>query len=638
MGKRYYVKNDSRNTIETEEVFLDAEALRSLEEKGKLERKISSKRITILYIIILTGFIFLLLRTGQLQIAKGEYYEKLAIGNVIREYPVYAPRGVIYDRNETPLVYNIADFNLVLDIRSFLGNPKGKRARILEEISSVIKKSKDEIIAELENRKLKSNTLVLEDDLSKEQVLIIESHIKNWNGIYLKKEIKRDYQFSPYFSHILGYVSKISEEDLDKNRDYRSGDYIGRTGLELFYDKWLRGKEGKEIMEVNSFGETVKKLKSEPSKPGNSLILNIDKDLQIKLYRSLKKYADRAEGRGVGIVLNPLNGAVMALVSLPSFDNNIFSGKISKDEYNKLVSDINKPFLNRAISGEYPPGSTIKPLIASAGLQEKIVSSSTIVDCKGGISIKDKYAPKKIWYFADWKVHGITDIIKAIAVSCNVYFYHLSGGYGKIKGLGIEKIKKYLQLFGLGSKTNIDLPNEHSGLVPDRKWKERVKGEKWYIGDTYHIGIGQGDIRVTPIQIAAATSVIANKGTLYKPQIVDKITDENGNLIMNISPEIIRRDFIDKKYLNIVRKGMREAVVYGSCRLLSDLPVEAAGKTGTAQFCKDKTHAWFTGFAPFDNPEMVITVLVEGGGEGHKMAVPVAKEVLQWYFKDRFSH
>jgi len=636
MGKKYYIKNNS-HSLEAEEVFLDAKALESLEEKGKLEKKISRKKFSILYIIMLLGFVFLLLRVGQLQIVKGEYYKKLAIGNIIREYPICAPRGIIYDRNKTPLVYNVVDFSLVLDKDSFLSNPKEKREEILEQLSSIIKKPKDEIIATLENEKLESNILVLKDNLKKEQVLIIQFYIKDWNGIYLKKKIKRDYQFSPYFSHILGYVSKVSKKDLEDNPSYNPEDYIGRTGLELFYDKWLRGKYGKEIMEVNSVGKIVKKLKHEEPIPGNSLILNIDKDLQIKLYDSLKKYADKAEKKGVGIVLNPSNGAILSLVSLPSFDNNIFSGKISKEEYNKLVSNINKPFLNRAISGEYPPGSTIKPLIASAGLQEKIVSLSTTVNCKGGISVKDKYVPKKIWYFADWRAHGITDIIKAIAVSCNVYFYHLSGGYGKIKGLGIEKIKKYLQLFGLGKKTNIDLPNEHSGLIPDKKWKEKTKGEKWYIGDTYHIGIGQGDIKVTPIQIAAATSVIANKGTLYKPQIVDKIIDENGNLIMDISPEVIRKNFIDKKYLDIVRKGMREAVVYGSCRALNDLPVKVAGKTGTAQFCKDKTHAWFTGFAPFDNPEIVITILVEGGGEGHKMAVPVAKEVLQWYFKDRFD-
>jgi len=334
------------------------------------------------------------------------------------------------------------------------------------------------------------------------------------------------------------------------------------------------------------------------------------------------------------LAIDPRNGGILALVSIPSFDNNLFAQGISKKELTDLEKDPNEPFLNRALLGQYPPGSVIKPLIAAAALEEKIISPYQSINCTGAITIFNEYNPEIVYRFPDWKTHGLTNIIKAIAQSCNVFFYTVGGGYNDIEGLGVDRIKKYLEYFGLGEETGIDLPNEEKGLIPDEEWKKMAKqGEEWYLGDTYHLSIGQGDILVTPLQMAMALSSIANGGILYQPQITDKIIDLDGNLVKNISTKIIKKDFINLDNIKVVQEGMRQAVIDGSAVSLSSLSIDVAGKTGTAQFGnKGETHAWFIGYAPYENPEIVIAVLVEAGGEGHKSAVPVAKEILKWYF------
>ncbi len=309
-------------------------------------------------------------------------------------------------------------------------------------------------------------------------------------------------------------------------------------------------------------------------------------------------------------------------MSFPNFDNNEFIKGLSPESFDKIIQDKNEPLLNRAIAGQYPSGSTIKPLIAAAALEEGIISPDKQLNCPGQLTLKDKYNPNIFWTFPDWKAHGPVNMNKAIAESCNVYFYTIGGGYGDIEGLGIEKIAKYLKLFGWGQALGIDLPGEMTGLVPSPLWKEETKDEEWYIGDTYNVSIGQGDIGVTPLQLAIATAAIANNGKVFQPQLTE-----------NSEPNIIRQGFIEEDFLEVVKRGMREAVISGSAKALYDLPVKAAGKTGTAQVSKTKApHSWFTVFAPYDNPEIVLTILIENGGEGSVTALPVAKEVLSWWF------
>ncbi|MCK4554296.1 penicillin-binding protein 2, partial [Candidatus Parcubacteria bacterium] len=283
------------------------------------------------------------------------------------------------------------------------------------------------------------------------------------------------------------------------------------------------------------------------------------------------------------------------------------------------------------ISGEYPSGSTIKPVIAAAALEEGIISEHTSFTSVGGIKVGQ-------WFFPDWRAggHGITDVRRAIAESINTFFYYIGGGHQDFKGLGIDRIYKYGELFGLNAQLGIDLAGEVSGFLPTKKWKEETKGERWYIGDTYHLSIGQGDILVTPLQVANYTSVFANGGALYRPHLVKQILSGGDKVFKEVEPVIIRDNFIGDYNIEIVRQGMRRTVTAGSARSLQSVPVAVAGKTGTAQWSSKKNHhAWFTGFAPYDNPEVVITILVEEGGEGSDVAVPIAKEFLEWYFGNR---
>jgi len=366
-------------------------------------------------------------------------------------------------------------------------------------------------------------------------------------------------------------------------------------------------------------------------KPGSDLVLGIDSGLQKKIYDSLNDILIKTQTKtAAAVAINPQSGEVLAMVSLPSYDNNLFAQKISANDYSKLTQDPNKPLFNRAISGEYPPGSTIKPAIATAALSEKIITPSTIISGLGGTIRIGSYS------FGDWTVHGPSDVRTAIAQSNDIFFYTLGGGYGSIGGLGMSLMKKWDNLLGLGETTGIDIGGESSGLIPDEQWKQDTFNEKWSVGNSYHAAIGQGYVTVTPLQLANYIATIANGGTLFKPHLVSQIKKNDGTVSV-IQPQIIRSGFISPDVVNVVREGMRQAVTGGTAQPLKDLPVEVAGKTGTAQFGVggSQTHGWFVSFAPYDNPQIAMVVLVEGGGEGFTSALPVTKAVYQWYFGGR---
>ena len=628
--KKYFVKYKDKGDIEAEEIFLDAEAIRSIEEKGKLEQPIKNRNFIFFFILIIFCLSCLFLRTGYLQVIKGDHYRDLAQGNRLRIYPISAPRGIIYDEHIKPLVYNIPSFDLIVSLNDFFDNSDKVREEILTKISDITRRDKEELIDKIEDAHGQVCQTTLIKGSERSSALILETLVNDWLGIRLEKNAQRQYVSGSYFSHIIGYTGQVSQSDLDEKSNYWLNDQIGKYGLELFYEGILRGESGQEQIEVDSLGKIQNIFANNPPVPGMGLVLHINKDLQINLFQSLEKTKKKA----VALAIDPRNGGILALVSLPSFDNNLFARGISREELIDLEKDPNEPFLNRAVLGQYPSGSVIKPLIAAAALEEKIIDPDQSINCLGLITIINEYNPEIVYRYPDWKTHGLTNVIKAIAESCNVFFYTVGGGHDDIKGLGVDRIKKYLEYFGLGEKTGIDLPNEETGLIPDEEWKKIAKqGEEWYLGDTYHLSIGQGDLLVTPLQMAMALSSIANGGTLYQPQIVDKVIDLDGNLVKNISTKIIKKDFINSDNIKLVQKGMRQAVISGSAVSLSSLSIDVAGKTGTAQFGnKEETHAWFIGYAPYENPEIVIAVLVEAGGEGHKSAVPVAKEILKWYF------
>jgi penicillin-binding protein 2 len=516
----------------------------------------------------------------------------------------------------------------VILVPSDLPESQSQRETILKNISSILNIEEDKLAEVILNQNTKSvNPVLLKENANQEQVLMLAEKLAGLPGIFLDNTAIRSYESSMIFAPVIGYDGKITKEELAGNPDYLMTDYIGKTGLEKEYEKELRGVHGAMQVEVDSSGNVKKNLGTISPQTGQDLFLNIDEGLQKIIYDKLTALTEKSESKtAAAVAIDPRNGKVLALVSLPSYDNNLFAQGISNQDYKNIIDNKDLPLFNRAINGEYPPGSTIKPAVAAAALSEGTITAETTVnDSSGAIHVG-------AWRFGDWKTHGVMNVRSAIAQSCDVFFYSVGGGYGNIPGLGMDRMKKYENLFGFGSPTGIDLLGESSGFIPDEKWKEDNKGEKWYIGDSYHAAIGQGDVTVTPLQLANYTAAIANGGTLYSPKIVNHIRSGDG-VDRFVEPEIIRKNFVNQNVLNIVREGMRQTVTEGSARSLNQLPVAVAGKTGTAQFgSNEKTHAWFISFAPYDNPEIAMIVLVEGGGEGSSTAVPVTKEVLDWYF------
>ncbi|MBE3141656.1 MAG: penicillin-binding protein 2, partial [Thermoplasmata archaeon] len=325
---------------------------------------------------------------------------------------------------------------------------------------------------------------------------------------------------------------------------------------------------------------------------------------------------------------------ILGLVSLPAYDDNLFARGIQKEEYDQLLKDPYKPLFNRVISALYEPGSTIKPLVAAGALQDGVITAKTTISDPGVISIQNQYNPAITYNFPDWKPggHGMVNVYKAIEQSCDIFFYAVGGGWQNIKGLGVDRLNKWYAKFGMGQKTGIDIPGEQDGFIPTPEWKEKTKKESWYQGDTYHISIGQGDLTVTPLQLLNYTAAMANGGTFYKPHLVSKIQTADGQMVKTIAPEVIAKDVVSGENLAVSREGMRLVASAGTGRLLSDLPVPSAGKTGTAQNPHGEPHSWFISFAPYDNPQIAIVVMVENAGEGHEYALPVTKEILNYYF------
>lgn len=566
-------------------------------------------------------------RLLDLQIAQGAMHQYLAEGNRVRSRDIPAPRGNIYDQSGQILAKNVASFDLEI-YPADLPRDKEDRYKIYEEIEKNSQIPAQDLKKQVESKGLYSlEPIILKEDLPRDEALLLQVRYKDLNGVSINKKPTRDYKVINGLAHILGYVGKISTNELEKNTGYKITDNFGKSGLELVYESNLKGVDGKEQVEVDSVGRLQRILATKKPNPGNNLFLTLDVNLQQKISDTLQIMSDQLGGReAVALAMNPQTGGILGLVNIPSYNNNIFSQSNFSHEYQKILDDPNKPLLNRVISGVYPSGSTIKPMIAAAGLEEKVITSKTTINDPGEIKVGE-------WSFPDWKNHGLTDVKKAISESCDVFFYAVGGGWDKISGLGVKKIDDYLEKFGFGSKTGVDLTGEAEGLVPSPSWKKKVKKESWYLGDTYHLSIGQGDLLVTPLQLLNAISAVANGGKLYKPHILLKETDNNGNLVKEYANEIIRENFISSNNIETVRAGMRQNVESGSGRKLNDLPIAAAGKTGTAQFgIEDKTHSWYVCFAPYDNPQIALVVLIEGGGEGNETAVPVAREILQYYF------
>lgn len=620
----------SWQVLETEEIFLDAQK----DQSHKVETPVKKKNFIIFFSFVLIFFFVLLLKAGWLDIVKGVFYRAQADKNSIRTTPIFAPRGIIYDSQGKQLVFNVPSFDLVATPAD-LPKDAQQRDKIIKRLFEILGKPIQEIEDDL--KKADSSPFdpaVLAENIDRDKVLILESEMQNLPGISLENNLRREYTLSQYFSHILGYVGRMDEQDIKNHPDYFATETIGKNGLEFQYQDILRTAPGKKEMEVDALGRVQKTVTTSESTDAKGLVLSIDGDLEQHLFDSLQNYLQKLHvSKAAAVAIDPRNGRVLALVSLPSFDNNLFAKGISTEDYKKIFENSDQPLFNRAISGQYPPGSTIKPFFGAAGLQEKVVSPKTVINDTGPLTLVNQYNPNIVYNFPDWKTHGQVNIYSAIAESCDIYFYYLGGGYGDFKGLGLSRLEKYLKLFGFGKTIGIDLPNEEDGFVPDANWKKVTKGEDWFTGDTYHLSIGQGDLTVTPLQLAVSTAAIANGGTIWESKVVDKIIDSEKNIISTVEPEGKKIDFISSVNLEIIRNAMRQTVISGTAQSLKSLPVEAAGKTGTAQTGANNTpNSLFTSFAPFQNPEIALAIMVEGGGEGNSTAAPVAKDVLGWYF------
>ena len=604
-------------------------------KKETIGRSFDVNKIFKINLALLLFFGFILGRAGWLSIARGGYYHELAEGNRIRVERIEAKRGVIYDRFGRPLVRNSANF-LLYFVPADLPKDKIEQKKIIQRVSEYLGNIKpDEIVDSLV--KIKSGSLesyqplFIADNIDYEKALALYLAADIMPGVILTNKTRREYNlFSLSLSHILGYTGKINEAELAKfGQEYLPIDYIGKTGMENFWENEMKGLNGKKQIEVDALGKEKKIINQAAGQDGHNLVLSIDIELQKKLAEAVISALQKLRlNKACAIALDPNNGEILAMVSLPSYNNNDFARGLTQAEYASIAEHPDQPLFNRCIAGEYPSGSVIKPVVAAAALEEGIINENTSFNSAGGIKIDQ-------WFFPDWKAggHGYTNVRSAIANSVNTFFYYIGGGYQDFTGLGLDRMVRYEKLFGLDAQTGVDLLGEANGFLPSKEWKETTKGERWYIGDTYHLAIGQGDLLVTPLQVADYTAVFANGGSLYRPHLIKQVLNHQDQLIGEVENKPIRSNMVSAKNIEIVRQGLRQTITQGSAQSLQDVVVSVAGKTGTAQWSTVKPpHAWFTGFAPYDKPQIVITILIEQGGEGSAVAVPIAQEVLDWYF------
>lgn len=567
-------------------------------------------------------------RLIDLQIARGMALRTSAEQNRIRIKPVAANRGVMYDRNGVLLVRNVPNLSLQA-IPADLPEKKAMRDEAMT-LARYLGEDAQGVERELLAKKARSYLPVMvRDHLKYTVALKIKLAEPRLPGLHVEMNATREYLGGEAFAHVLGYTGKIGKEQYEAApQRYLLNDEVGKEGLERFAEETLRGTDGGQQVEVDAHGRELRVIASENPRSGKNITLTIDAGLQQQAYTLLQKVIMEKKALGGAVVaVDPRSGALLALVSAPSFDNNAFVRGMDATTYQALATDPHKPLFNRALAGQFPSGSTIKPIIAATALTLGVITERTTILSTGGITIGQ-------WFFPDWKAggHGVTDVRKALAWSVNTFFYTIGGGTPTFPGLGINRLVDAFRAFGLGEKTGIGLPGEATGLIPTPQWKQKMKGERWYIGDTYHLSIGQGDVLVTPLQMAMATAAVANGGTLFKPRLIASTSSTN-QPSKPTAQIIVRQYTANERALQVVREGMRLAVTDGSSVAAKNVVVPVAGKTGTAQFGTSKnTHAWFIAFAPYENPEIALTVVVEGGGEGHEAALPIARDLLQWYF------
>jgi len=592
------------------------------------DEKVSPIRLTAVQYVILVIFLILVYGLWRLQVVQSDFYASLAEKNRVRNVPILAPRGKILDREGRTIVDNYPSFTALLLRDS---------SRDLVADSDLIAKGLHMDPDEMRDRIRKFASMpqyqpiYLKDDITPDELAFIESHKNELPELETIMAHRRLYPRNGFMAHLIGYVGEVSEQMLNQPRwEFNNpGDVVGQSGVELEYNNMLMGNNGFRRAIVNSKGKEVGRLGETPAVPGKQLKLTIDLDLQIAAEQAL-------EGKnGAVVAMDPRTGEILAMVSRPTFDPNDFAVHISKDEWNQLVNDDNHPLLNKAIQAQLAPGSVFKIIMATAGLQEG-VAQDMHVTCNGGANFYGRYF--KCWVLAEHRTHGVVEISKAIYQSCDVFFYTLA------EKLGIDRIAKWATMLGLGQKTGIDLPQEVTGVMPSEEWKIRNFKQKWYAGETISVGIGQGAVATTPIQLARAIGGIASGGTLHRPHVAFPSQIPPGNIVPIAQDYGEAKIAMDPKNWETITDAMANVVSpLGTANSAHLQGIDFAGKTGSAQTIsnalkakiangktKFKDNGWFVGVEPRRNPDIVVCALLEEGEHGY-LAARVASQVIKAY-------
>ncbi|NOQ79876.1 MAG: penicillin-binding protein 2 [Gammaproteobacteria bacterium] len=600
-----------------------------------IEQRIFHNRSIAAIFFTLILFSVLLSRLFFLQINSHEHFTTLSQNNRVSVQAIPPTRGLIYDRNGIILAENLPSYTLQIipeqaaDIDTLL-----EKLSLLVNLRDIdIKKFKKEV-----RRKRRFEGIPLRFRLTDEEVAIVSVNLHRLPGVEIKAQLSRFYPYGKATAHVVGYVGRINEKELKRLpvTNYSGTNHTGKLGVEKSYEALLHGQVGYQKVETNVRGRVLRVLERSNPVPGNDLYLNLDINLQKVAIEAFENK------RGALVAINPENGQLLAMVSMPDYNANLFVNGIDSKTYKALNTSWERPLFNRTILGGYPPGSTVKPFFALAGLELNVIQLDHEIFCPGFYRLKGK-AHK----YRDWKKwgHGKTDITKSIVQSCDVFYYDLAFQ------MGIDKMHKFMTYFGFGKKSGIDILGERSGLMPSKEWKKRVRKQVWFPGETVIAGIGQGYVLVTPIQLALATATLANGGQHFQPQLVSSIQRKDDLFPRRVSPQVVHNvPILRKENWQEVHHAMTEVIhgARGTARRLNkpDLRYKIAGKTGTAQvftvaqdatYKEDeleerlKDHALFMSFAPAQNPKIAIAVVVENGGHGGSVAAPIAGKVIEAY-------
>lgn len=601
-------------------------------EDDFIEIPLSDRAFRYFFLAVAAVFAVIFVRVFYIGVSQHGFYATKAMANISDLSVEVAPRGIINDTFGNPLVENVPSFNVFVAPAN-LPKDETSRNQVLDTAIADLGLDKASIEKEITGKTFSpTDTVLLKSDIDHNELISLSS--ENLPGIEILPSFKTIDTTPLKFSHIIGYSSLATAADLKNNANLTPNDLVGRAGLESYYDSYLRGTDGKKEFLTNAAGKIEGENTVRNPVPGDTVNTYIDGPLQIALYDALQKdLSNLNRSVASAIAIDPQNGHILALVDIPGYDpNNIAS----------YLNAPNQPLFNRAVSGLYSPGSTIKPLVATGALTEGILDPNHEIFSPGYLYVPNPYDPGHPTKFLDWQYQGWVDLYSALARSSDVYFYEVGGGFGSQQGLGITRLRQWWQKFRLDQKTGIDLPGEESGFLPSPAWKERTQHLPWTLGDTYNVAIGQGALVITPIELIDYIAAIANGGKLYQPEIMKNIVSPDGKVVVENKPKVLS-DLSPEigKYLPLVQKGMDEGVSkpYGTSYMLHDLPIPVAAKTGSAQVKNNsETNAFFVGYAPVKDPQIALLVLVENAKEGSLNAVPVARDFFLWYYENRIKN